>query len=411
MKRWLIGALAIACATAQAKSLTETVSETAEILARYGLVGQDPESVREVVEALVVRVDPRGAVLTDEQAAARVDREAGVAFEPGLRVKGTDGLPEIGEVLDESPAAAAGLKAGERIETIDGIGQFVGAKATAIERRLWADAPTPVELTVRDAEDLARTVTVNRARGQLPSIDLAEEFPADLCYLRLRGLYEDAGREVVSTLRGWAKAGQFGAILDLRGAGGSHLESIREIVGLFAEKGALLLAMRDSADQDLLVLKAGRAAPLDMPLIALVDAETAGASEALAAVLESAANGVVLIGKETSGDPAVRTLVDGPDGLKLLIPTRRMVMADGKTYTGAERVRPDILVGETVYDAYDYEPELSGKGRAVMPEEIEDRKLRDRVRGDPALRRAVDVLQGLQALNIRGYKPSNDSPR
>ena len=57
-------------------------------------------------------------------------------------------------------------------------------------------------------------------------------------------------------------------------------------------------------------------------------------------------------------------------------------------------------------------PELVSSGKKVASDqEKEDRKLRDRVRGDAALRRATDILLGLKALNIRGNgKPENTEP-
>jgi len=139
----------------------------------------------------------------------------------------------------------------------------------------------------------------------------------------------------------------------------------------------------------------------------LVDAQTSGAAEALAAMLVGGGRGVMLIGAATRGDPAVRELVPLPDGGTAYLATRRLVAADGSVYAGREGIQPAIRAGGQP-SAPDYEPPKVPGQPAPSDEEKESLRLRQRVKDDPALRRAVDVLLGLRALNLRGFdKPQN----
>ena len=113
----------------------------------------------------------------------------------------------------------------------------------------------------------------------------------------------------------------------------------------------------------------------------------------------------MLIGLSTSGDPLVREVVDLPNGEHLYLASKRLVVADGTIYDGWEGVKPDLTVEPTAAPAIDYEPEPPEDGKKESSdEEKEDKMLRERVRGDETLRRAVDILLGLKALNIRGVK-------
>ena len=97
--------------------------------------------------------------------------------------------------------------------------------------------------------------------------------------------------------------------------------------------------------------------------------------------------------------------MDLPDGEHLYLASKRLVVADGTIYNGSEGVKPDLVVAPTAVPATEYEPEPAAEGqKELSSEEKEDKLLRERVRGDETLRRAVDVLLGLKALNIRGVE-------
>jgi C-terminal processing protease CtpA/Prc len=194
-------------------------------------------------------------------------------------------------------------------------------------------------------------------------------------------------------------------VLDLRGAGGADAQSAADAASLFAESGALLFTFRDAHDQDIAVYKSNASLLLNMPAMILIDEETRGAAELLAAALAGSTRGIMLIGSVSSGDPLVREVQDLPSGEHLYLASRRLVVADGKIYNGSEGVKPDLVVAPTAVPASEYEPEPAQEGqKELSSEEKEDKLLRERVRGDETLRRAVDVLLGLKALNIRGVE-------
>jgi carboxyl-terminal processing protease len=252
---------------------------------------------------------------------------------------------------------------------------------------------------LRGAE--TQEVEIATARLQQPSVASAEDLPEGIGYLRLNGLYEGASKEVIPALRGWDGTNFCGMIVDLRGAGGTNLAAAADVARLFAPEGALLFSLRNSQDQDVEIFRAPVGTGLDLPVMVLTDGDTEGAAEMLAAVFAHSLRGAMLIGYPTRGDPAVREIIPCPGGGYLYLAVRRLVMADGSVFNGRESVEPDVILNGAESGGVDYEPEPDTRGRLLV-EEKEHRLLRERVRGDPALRRATDILLALKALNLRG---------
>lgn len=351
------------------------------------------------IEAAVRTLDPAARLLSAAEVERLAQERAGQDYGFGLRLSMTNGQPVVLELTAANPEAAAGLQPGDRLRSIDGevTTNLTLVRALALLR---ADQADPVRLVVQRA-DAVLTNEATRALLPLEAVETAEKWPRELAYMKVNGLFGEAGRGVVSTLRGWAETGRFGFVLDLRGAGGGDLEAVTTIGSLFARGGSLLCAFRDRQDQDVSVHKAMEGDPLETPVLVLVDGATTGAAEVLAAVLADSVRGVLLLGTPTAGDPLIRDLVELPGGRTIYLAHRRLVTADGTVYDGRAGITPDVVSTNLVERVADYEPEAMPDRRATLPQEIEDRGLRDRLRGDPVLRQAVDVLLGLKALNIR----------
>ncbi|MBP7829540.1 MAG: PDZ domain-containing protein [Kiritimatiellae bacterium] len=382
------------------------VEQLAALLESYGLTLDAEAARRAAVSAMVKSADPGGRWLGEDERAALLDRLEGYLYETGARIRSADGMPKVTDVVAGSPAEAAGLKPGDRLEFIDG-GAVAGLKDWEVRSLLRGPADARIRVQfLRGAE--TQSVELATARLRQPSVAAAEDLPGGIGYLRLNGLYEGASREIIPALRGWDGTNYGGIIVDLRGAGGTNLAAAADAARLFAPEGALLFTLRDARDQDIEVFRAPGGAALDAPVMVLTDGETGGASEALAAIFAYSLRGAMLIGYPTLGDPAVREVVPCPGGGHLYLATRRLVMADGQVLDGRKPIEPDVTVDGAAGE--EYEPEPANRGARLLEEEKEHRRLRERVRGDPVLRRAADILLALKALNVRGQPPVQEPP-
>jgi C-terminal processing protease CtpA/Prc len=206
--------------------------------------------------------------------------------------------------------------------------------------------------------------------------------------------------DLVMRFREWAETGAIGLILDLRGAGGSDNDATKSIASLFCPGNTLLGSIRDRNDQDVRVYRSPESNPVTIPAILLVDADTHGMAEVLAATLRDASSSVLIMGQPTSGDMNLREVIELPGGDLLWIATRKLVTATGRIYDGREGLHPDLLVPKPASPELFFEPILEPGRREILDVEYVDAALRRRVRADPALRLAADLVIGLKALEM-----------
>lgn len=390
--------------TTSSNDVVQAVKEVVNVLQKYGLPFDAHKARDAAVDAVIRVADPQGRLMSETDIAQMKEANKGIRYQVGIRVVLTNKAFVIREVKKDSAAEKAGLKTGEVVQEIDK-GNIAGLKPAEADELLRGPADQTVLLKIQDSNSVTREVDVKRDPVEAGAIQVAEELPANLCYLKLNGVFERSGKDIVSTMRGWAETGRAGVVLDLRGAGGADARSAADIASLFAESGALLFTFRDAQDQNISVYKSNSSLLLNMPAMILIDEKTRGSSELLVATLAGSTRGVMLIGAVTSGDPLVREVLALPRGEHLYLASRRIVVADGKVYNGSQGVKPDLVVTPTAVPATEYEPEPGAEGKKELSdEEKEDKLLRERVRGDETLRRAVDVLLGLKALNIRGVE-------
>ncbi|HMP76818.1 MAG TPA: S41 family peptidase [Kiritimatiellia bacterium] len=395
--------------TASAPVLHPLAHDVNDLLARLAAHGLALDAVADrapLYECVARTFDPAARVFTAEAFARLRLEHAGQSCVPPFQLSVSNGLPVVVAVSGDEEAAVA---TGDRLLAIHGA-SATNLPLANVLRMLRGHGETNLNLLVLRANGATATVSVATALQPLPLLETRETWPRRIGYAQVNNLSTGAGDALLTLLREWADAGLAGGILDLRGAGGDELDGIAALAAPFASPGSLLFALRDRDENEVATHRAPAAtAALDLPLMVLVDEWTRGAAEVYAAVATDSLRGVLVVGRATAGDPAIRTPVDLPGGLVLYVATRRLVTGNGLTLDGASGVTPNLVVAARA-PRVEYEP-TPGAGldhRQTLDEEAEDRALRDRMRGDPALQRATDVLLGLKALNIRAKTASGE---
>ena len=390
-----------------ANGLCEVVSEGARLLTENHLAPANGEAKAALLEALIRASEPSVVFLDESELAGRSQRLSQREWDSGLTLVAVeDGLPKVAAVRTNSPAATAGILPGELIEKVAGHELLSGAGLKRVREMLAEGDEARLEIGVRAADAKSRVVTVDRVRREEASLTDVEELPAGMGYMRAAGIFSGASAEIEAVLEKWQADSLFGAILDLRGAAGMASEEVGVAASCFAPEGSLLYTLSQPQGQETVLAKAVSKVANTMPLMVLVDEETTGASELLAAVLAGSAKGVMVIGRETSGDPLIREPRKLSTGRYALLATRQLQTADGTLYGGAMGIMPDVAITESALNETVYEPDapVLRKGKTMSDEEKDDRALRDRTRNDTYLRRAADVLLGLKALGY-DHKP------
>ncbi len=401
MKRILILAvIAVFARAALADGVSDGVAEVTGIFQQNNLKIDDAAARRAIILAIARTADPNADIVAEGVAKHRLDELSGQDFASGFRLSISNGLPLVLEVTPDGPAAKVGLAKGDVITAIGETNSFDLITLPDAIHATRGHKPDKIDLQYRHTNSVPISTSLTLALLPLPPIECAETLPNGIFYIKVNGLFASGGEAVAEALRGWTAKSRSGVILDLRGATGDDMESVKAVASLFAKDGSLLFSVRDRSDRDQKKVKAADGKPLGVPVMALIDRDTRGASELLASVLNDSVKGAMLVGRISRGDPLVREYVPLKSGDLLYMATRQIVTAGGTHYDGRIGVKPDIQAGGPAAQQPEYDAEPVADRRQLLDQEMQDFALRNRIRGDAALRRAVDVLLGLKALNI-----------
>lgn len=235
------------------------------------------------------------------------------------------------EPYEGMPALDAGLRAGDILLSIDG-DDLKGLSVDKVSERLRGEAGTT--LTVRakreGVTDSILEVKLTRANIALPSVPYYTMLSDSIGYIILNSFTENCAREVRLALVELKDRGAKRLVFDLRGNGGGSLSEAVDITGLFVPKGTVVVTTRGKIAQATQSFRTRRE-PLDatMPLVVLVDGQSASASEIVAGAIQDLDRGVIM-GRRTYGKGLVQTVRDLPYNSSLKLTT-------GKYYTPSGR--------------------------------------------------------------------------
>ena len=154
-------------------------------------------------------------------------------------------------------------------------------------------------------------------------------------------------------------------------------------------------------------IDASRALSDLLPLVILADSTTSGAAERLAALFQHSIRSALVLGTPTAGDPLLSDAFPCPPEImpdtQVILPAATLTFPDGFVLRPDAPLDPDVLITQAALSEPLYEPDensitFRSRKKGTLEEEAIDRALRDRVRDDPYLRRATDILLGLRAL-------------
>ncbi len=270
----------------------------------------DPFAALEFAMAhgMLAVLDPHSAVLPPE-ASREMDQENQGQFGGlGIDIDLADDRLLVGETLPDSPAARAGLRAGDHIRRIDGQSTINLTLDEAI-RLLRGGIGAPVTLeVVHEGAGSAEDIVV--VRGQIPIHPIQGwALPGAVAYVRIPGFHATTYTDLVDTLtRLRREEGDLrGVVLDLRDNPGGYLREAIAVVDAFVNEGEIV-STRGPHDRRPHVEVARTLGTLpESPMVVLVSASSASASEIVAGALQ-ANQRAVIVGDRTFGKGSVQNL-------------------------------------------------------------------------------------------------------
>ena len=343
---------------------------------------EDPnlEKMREgALSGMLMALDGHSLYMNEENFKAFTQSTNGQFGGVGLEVVYGDGGLRVLSPIDDTPAAKAGLQPGDIISHVDG--EIVSSTSYAnVLKKIHGTPGTTVELTIQRGEQEPFKVKILREIVNINPVKFVRQ--ENIGYIRISYFNDKTDKslkQAITSLKNHSTP-LTGIVLDLRNNPGGILEQAVAVASQFlGEKDIVRVKNRD-AGKDRTLKGSGEDLLKGIPMMVLINAWSASASEIVAAALHDYKR-AILIGKRTFGKGSVQSLfpLEGQGGIK--ITTARFYSPNDQPIQDTG-VSPDINV-ETQPLPH---PLTILKDKSLMSED------------DAQLRRAVDILRGVELL-------------
>lgn len=246
------------------------------------------------------------------------------------------GAVYVTRVIDLSPAAEAGVEAGDIIVGINGE-DVTGLSQDAIVERSRGPEGEQVTLTV-DRDSVRLDFTLTRSVITRPVIN--SEVIDGIGYIRLDQFSPNARTELNAALEDITEANATGLVIDLRDNAGGTSGSAVQVASAFIPEGRIFT--EDFGRQERVFEVNGDYANIDLPLVVLVNGRTQSAAEAFAGAIQDYDLGTI-IGVPSFGKGTVQTVEDLSNGGAFRFTIARVLTPSGDTYH-AVGIQPDIVI-------------------------------------------------------------------
>jgi carboxyl-terminal processing protease len=301
----------------------------------------DHALMEKAVRGMVAALDPHSAYLDNEEFNEIRLSTMGSYPGVGIEVVAANGVVRVLKPIEGSPAREAGILAGDAIVRIDGT--EIGADLAGALARMRGSSGSVVHLSIRrDGTPGMLEFAVHRAQVEVHSVAWSTLEPG-YGYVRITTFSETTPEDLKSAilaLKRDNKAGIRGLILDLRNNPGGVLESGVAVADDFLDSGVIVTADGRTPDARFQM----DATPGDLidgaPLVVLVNAGSASASEIVAGALKDHGR-ALLVGRRTYGKGSVQTVMPLVRGGAVKLTTSRYFTPSGASIHG-KGLMPDV---------------------------------------------------------------------
>lgn len=374
----------------------------------------EAELIENAINGMLASLDPHSSYLAPKNFEDMRVQTKGEFGGLGIEVTMEDGFVKVVAPIDETPAANAGMQAGDFITHLDNESVLGLTLSEAVERMRGKVGEDLVITVVREGVDEPFDVTITRDVIKIRAVRARVE--GDVGVIRITTFNEqtfdnlEAGLKEVTAEIGEDKIK--GYVIDLRNNPGGLLNQAISVSDAFLEKGEIVSTRGRNADDS----ERYNAQPGDLtggkPLVVLINEGSASASEIVAGALQDHRRAIIL-GAKTFGKGSVQTIMPLAGQGAMRLTTARYYTPSGRSIQ-ALGIEPDILIEERTLNTGDeteetprrrrseadlrgsLENSLSEEERELLKEERDRHEATAKLRGeDLQLAYALDLLTGL----------------
>jgi carboxyl-terminal processing protease len=280
----------------------------------------DHQLLQAAIRGMVSSLDPYSAYLDGEEYDEVKISSSGEYSGVGIEVSMEDDQVVVVSPFEGSPAAAAGIRSGDVIATIDGIPVNTTTLADTIGRMRGKEGTSVKIGIVREGSDEPLQFTLKRSRVQLRSVK-AELLEPGMGYVRISQFSETTGDDLGAALKDLRKrngAALKGLVLDLRNNPGGVLEAAVSVSDAFLDAGVIVTAKGRTPESKFEMDATPGDALNGAPIVVLINGGSASAAEIVAGALKDNRR-AKLMGRTTFGKGSVQTVIplSGDRAIKL----------------------------------------------------------------------------------------------
>ena len=368
---------------------------------------EDKTLLENAIRGMLSGLDPHSSYLSPDDFQ---DLQAGTSGEfggLGIEVGMEDGFVKVIAPIDDTPAARAGVEAGDLIVRLDDT-PVKGMNLNDAVKIMRGKPGSEIVLTIiREGEEQPLEITIVRDVIKVTSIK-SRTLDEGYGYVRITQFQSRTGenlRQTLSQLKADNGGSLLGLVLDLRNNPGGVLSAAVSVSDAFLKKGLIVYTEGRLAETKLKF----NAKPTDVldgvPLVVLVNAGSASASEIVAGALQDH-NRAVIMGATTFGKGSVQTILPMENNSALKLTTARYYTPSG-TSIQATGIVPDIVLDDLEISSSGgsgssrvTEADLAGhlEGDEDTPGEGTNESVETSPSDDYALYEALNLLKGLTIL-------------
>jgi len=244
-----------------------------------------------------------------------------------------------------APATRAGLRFADRIVEVNGE-KIKGKNSSDVRDRLRGPKGSSVKVTVERASTKAlETVEITRDAVGQPTIPDSYILKPGVGYIDMtRGFNRSTAEEFVAAVEDLRKQGMTSLVLDLRGNPGGLLDQAVKVAERFLQRGQVILSQKGRVEGSQRTYESRNSSPDNVPLVVLVNRNSASASEIVAGALQDH-DRALIIGETSFGKGLVQSIIPMEYGTAV-------TLTSSKYYTPSGRLIQRDYTNEGLYDYY-----------------------------------------------------------
>ncbi len=290
------------------------------------------KATQAAIQGMLFTLDPHSVYFPAAEFKKLKEDQSSSFYGIGVQILRHDDGVYVQSVVENTPASRSGLRYGDRIVDVDGK-DARNWSSEEVSKNVRGDRLKPVQIKVeRPGEEVALTFRIVRDAVPLPSIRNSFMISPGTGYIGLVGGFQhttdDELREAIANLE---KEGMRQLVLDLRNNPGGLLDQAIDVASEFLPRDKAIVSVKGRSEYtEAAVYKSNGRDPEDMPLVVLINRNTASASEIVAGAIQDHGRGLV-VGETSFGKGLVQHVFQLPYGFGLTLTTARYYTPYGRS--------------------------------------------------------------------------------